>query len=184
MSVGDIIQHLYLPLLTQETAVMVSAFTYSLKAGAGTPLLVVVNTIAVVTDLLIFFVPIHFLSQRLHDRLIARFQERYDTGMSLVSRFGAFRTATVVAFVMPSVAAMIVVGLLRLSFWRALAGLFAGSAAYVVLPLLIALPLASRLPRFIVPVLPWMSPVLALAIVIVALFRLWNGRREPLREGT
>lgn len=178
MSVGQVVQHLYLPLLTQETAVMVSTFTYGLKVGAGPPLLVLVNTVAVITDLAVFFVPVHFVSQTLHDAMIVRFQRRYDTGMSIVARFGAFRTALALGFVMPSVAAMIVVGLLRLSFWRALGGLFVGSVLYVIVPLLVALPLASSLPSFVLPALPWVAPGLAVVLVVVALIRLQFGHHE------
>jgi hypothetical protein len=180
MSFRDILLHLYLPLLTQETAVMVSTFTYSLKAGAAWPVLVLVNTIAVATDLMIFFLPTHFLSGRLHKLLTVRFQSRYDTGMNFVVRFGAFRTATFLGFVMPSVAAMIVVGLLRLPFRRALAGLFVGSVAYVAVPLLVALPLAPIFPHFLLPLLPWVAPSIAILLVSVALYRLRysQGKRQ------
>ena len=184
MSFGQIVQHIYLPLLTQETAIMISTFTYGLNAGAGAPLLVLVNTAAVITDILLFFVPIHFLSQPLHDSLIARFQRRYDTGMRIVERFGAFRTAVALGFVMPSVAAMIVVGLLRLSFWRALAGLLVGSVVYVIVPLLVALPLAPALPRFLVPALPWVAPALGLILVLYTFLRWRFGKHGRRTETT
>lgn len=171
MNAGDVIQHLYLPLLTQETAIMVSTFTFGVRSGAGVPLLVAVNTAAVITDLLLFFLPTYFLSGRLHAMLVRRFQARYDKGRSIVSRFGAFRTATVLGFVMPSVAAMIVIGLLRLSFWRGLAGLFIGSCAYVVLPLLVALPLSAALPSFLLPALQWVAPALVVGLILVTLIR-------------
>jgi hypothetical protein len=171
MNVGDIFRHIYLPLLTQETAVMISTLTYGLRAGVNAWLLVLVNTLAVSTDLCLFFVPVHFLSRRLHDALVSRFQERYDTGVRAVERFGPFRTATALGFVMPSVAAMIVVGLLRLSFWRALAGLFVGSAVYIAIPLLIALPLSSAIPSFILPVLQWVPLSLVVVIVLIAVAR-------------
>jgi hypothetical protein len=179
MSLSQIIQHIYLPLLTQETAVMISTFTYGLKNGVSSPVLIIVNTAAVITDLLLFFVPVHFLSQRLHDALVARFRERYDTGTRIVAHFGAFRTAAALGFVMPSIAAMIVVGLLRLPFRHALAGLFAGSAVYVALPLIIALPLASFLPRSVLPFLPWIPLGLAFLFVLVALIRFRTSRRRP-----
>lgn len=182
MTLQDIVEHVYLPLLTQETGVMVSAFTYGLRAGASAPLLVFVNTAAVLTDLIVFFLPTRLLSGHLHGALIARFRYRYDTGVRLVTRFGAFRTALALAFVMPSVAAMIVVGLLPLSFWRALSGLFLGSTIYVVLPLLVALPLAPVLPGFILPVLPWIAPSLALLVVVIALVRLWLGSHGTAAE--
>ncbi len=178
MSFGQIIQHIYLPLLTQETAIMISTFTYGLKAGATTLLLVLVNTAAVITDLIIFFLPVHFLSHRLHDALVRRFQHRYETGISVVNRFGAFRTAAVLGFVMPSVAAMVVVGLLRLSFWRALAGLFLGSVVYVILPLLVALPLAPVIPAFLVPLLQWVAPALAVIFILVTVFRMFLDRHR------
>jgi hypothetical protein len=182
MSFRDTLLHLYLPLLTQETAVMVSSFTYALKAGVSWPLLVLVNTIALATDLVIFFLPTHFLSARLHKVLTARFQNRYDTGMNYVVRFGAFKTATFLGFVMPSVAAMIVVGLLRLPFRRALAGLFVGSAVYVIVPLLVALPLAPIFPHFLLPLLPWVAPTIAIFFVLVALYRLRYGQHKPQAE--
>ncbi len=180
VSLQDIFAHIYLPLLTQETGIMVSTFTYGLRAGATSLLLVLVNTAAVITDLLIFFVPIHFLSSGMQRRLVGRFRDRYDTGQQYVERFGAFRTSAVLGFVMPSVAAMVVVALLRLSFWRALAGLFLGSAIYVALPLIIALPLAASLPKFVVPLLPWAAPVLLVLFLLLAGIRaLWKARTEP-----
>ena len=184
MSAGDAFLHLYLPLLTQETAIMVSTFTYGIKAGTPDPVLVGINTAAVITDLALFFIPIYFLSGRLHRTLIARFQNHYETGVRTVSRFGAFPTSAVLGFVMPSVAAMIVVGLLRLSFWRSLAGLFVGSAVYVVLPLLVALPLAATLPRFLLPLLQWTAPVVVALYVLISLAR-WqiNRRRARPQEG-
>ncbi|MBV9278448.1 MAG: hypothetical protein JOZ41_00045 [Chloroflexi bacterium] len=173
-----LVEHVYLPLLTQETAIMISAFTYGLEGGATTPILVATNTAAVLTDLVIFFLPTHVLAQRLHRVLASRLQDRYDQGSRLVEKVGAFRSATAMGFVMPSVVAMIVVGLLRLSFWRALAGLFLGSAVYVVIPLLIALPLASSLPRWVVPILPWVAPTLAVVIVAASVIRaVWRRPR-------
>lgn len=171
MSVGDVLQHLYLPLLTQETAVMISALTFGAREGVSVPVLVAVNTAAVLTDLVLFFMPTYFLSRRLHAMLIDRFQERYDQGRAAVAHFGALRTAAMLGFVMPSVAAMVVVGLLRLSFWRALAGLFLGSSIYVVLPLLVALPLSSALPAFVIPILPWVAPALAAVLIVYAVIR-------------
>jgi branched-subunit amino acid transport protein AzlD len=182
MSFRDILVHVYLPLLTQETAVMVSTFTYALKTGASWPLLALVNTIAVATDLVIFFLPTHFLSARLHTALTARFQNRYDTGMNYVIRFGAFKTAFLLGFVMPSVAAMIVVGLLHLPFRRALAGLFLGSAVYVVVPLGVALPLAPIFPRFLLPLLPWIGPGAAILFLLVALYRWGYGPPKARAE--
>jgi hypothetical protein len=181
MSISAIVQHIYLPLLTQETAVMISTLTYGLKAGVNPWILVLVNTAAVLTDICVFFVPIHFLSRRLHDALVSRFQERYDTGLRAVKRFGPFRTATALGFVMPSVAAMIVVALLRLSFWRALAGLFVGSVAYVAIPLVIALPLSSALPPFILPVLQWVPLSIVLIIVLLSIARS-RLRKHPTAE--
>jgi hypothetical protein len=172
MSFSQIIQHLYLPLLTQETAVMISAFTYGLKAGAGAALLVAVNTAAVITDLILFFLPTYSFAERLHELLRSRFQDRYDTGVRFVARFGAFRASTAMGFVMPSVAAMIIVGALRLSFWRSMAGLFVGSAIYVVVPLLIAEPLAPILPRFLIPILPWIAPSIAIFFIALGVLRL------------
>jgi hypothetical protein len=184
VSAVDAVLHLYLPLLTQETAIMVSAFTYGIKAGTPDLVLVAINTAAVITDLALFFVPIYFLSGRLHQMLVSRFETRYETGVRTVSRFGAFRTSTVLGFVMPSVAAMIVVGLLRLSFWRSLTGLFVGSAVYVVLPLLVALPLAATLPRFLLPVLQWTAPALVALYVLLSLARWQLGkRRARTQEG-
>jgi hypothetical protein len=182
VSIGDAILRLYLPLLSQETGIMVSAFTYGIKAGVGDLVLVVINTLAVITDLALFFLPTYFLSQRLHDMLIARFRDRYETGVRTVSRYGAFRTAAVLGFVMPSVVAMIVVGLLRLSFWRGLSGLFVGSAVYVAIPLVIALPLASTLPGFLLPVLQWAAPALFLAYLAVIFVRWQLGRRRARAE--
>jgi len=150
---------------------MISTFTYGIKAGVADFLLVIINTAAVITDLGLFFVPVYFLSRRLHDMLVSRFRDRYETGVRTVNRFGAFRTSAVLGFVMPSVAAMIVVGLLRLSFWRSLAGLFVGSAVYVVLPLVIALPLASTLPAFLLPLLQWTAPAVFALYLLVSLVR-------------
>jgi hypothetical protein len=181
VSAGNAFLHLYLPLLSQETAIMVSTFTYGIKAGVTALALIGINTAAVVTDLAIFFVPIYFLSRPLHAMLVSRFQDRYDTGVRTVNRFGAFWTSAVLGFVMPSVAAMIVVGLLRLGFWKSLGGLFAGSAIYVVLPLLVAEPLASTLPSFLLPLLQWTAPAIVAIYVIIILVR-WQIRRWRQKE--
>ena len=151
---------------------MISAFTYGLKVGASAVLLVAVNTAAVVTDLILFFLPTYGFAERLHELLRSRFQDRYDTGVRFVARFGAFRASTAMGFVMPSVAAMIIVGALRLSFWRSMAGLFVGSAIYVVVPLLVAEPLAPILPRFLIPILPWIAPGIAIFFIALGLLRL------------
>ncbi|MGI8827699.1 MAG: hypothetical protein ACR2JC_19120 [Chloroflexota bacterium] len=172
MNLPDIVEHLYLPLLTQETAVMVSVFTYGLRAGAGAPLLVGVNTAAVATDLILFFVPAHLLSQRLEAKFGSKLHHYHDMASRFVARFGSFRASLALAYVLPSVAAMIVIGVLRLSFWRALAGLFLGSTIYVVPPLLLSAPLAPILPAFVVPLLPWVAPSLAVAVILVYLVRL------------
>jgi hypothetical protein len=173
--------HLYLPLLTQETAIMLSTFVYGLKEGAGNLDLLAINTTAIVTDLLLFFLPIHFLCPRLHDALVSRSEKGYKTGRATVRRFGDFRTAAVLGLVLPSVTGMIVVGLLRLSFWRALGGLFVGSAVSVVLPLLIALPLASTLPRYLLPALQWTAPTLMALYLLVSIVR-WQLSRRSSRS--
>lgn len=171
MDLAHVIVHVYLPLLTQETAVMVSTFTYGLKAGMTVPGLVAANTAAIFTDLGLFFLPTYVFSDRLHGLFEPRYQRRYDQVIRLVDRIGVFRTVTALAFVMPSVAAMISVGLLRLAFWRALAGLVIGSSLYVVIPLLLALPLAASLPAFLVPALQWAAPILALVFILFSLLR-------------
>ncbi|GAC1443871.1 MAG: hypothetical protein NVSMB52_02660 [Chloroflexota bacterium] len=171
MNTATVVTHIYLPLLTQETGVMVSTFTYGLRAGIGAPMIVLANTIAVVTDLALFFLPTYFLSNNLHNVLERRFADRYQQGSRMVQRVGAFPAATAIAFVMPSVAAMVVVGLLRLDFRQALAGLFLGSAVYVVVPLALAEPLSKVIPSAIVPFLVWIGPGLAVTIVVALLFR-------------
>jgi len=155
---------------------MVSAFAYGLKTDVAVGWLIALNTLAVTIDIALFFIPTFFLSDRLHNSIQERMEDYYDRGIKIVKLMGAFRTATAMAFVMPSVAAMIVVGLLRLSFWRALAGLFVGSVAYVVVPLLIALPLASTLPAYLLPLLRWTAPAILLALVLLSLVRAgWRG---------
>lgn len=171
MHLGDVIEHIYLPLLTQETAVMVSTFTYGLKAGMPVPGLVAANTAAILTDLALFFLPAYVFSERLHSHFELRYQGRYDQAIRLVDRIGVLCTSAAMAFIMPSVAAMVTVGLLRLSFWRGLAGLFIGTGIYVIVPLLLALPLAATLPAFVVPALEWVAPALAMAIILLSLFR-------------
>jgi hypothetical protein len=171
VTVADTIVHVYLPLLTQETAVMVSTFTYALKAGMTPFALVVVNTGAVLTDLVLFFLPAYILADRLHAFFEKRFQQYYDRAMRLVGRMGVFGTSVALAFVLPSVAAMLVVGLLRLAFWRGSIGLFIGSAVFVFIPLLLALPLAATLPAFVVPALRWVAPALAVLAIVSSLAR-------------
>lgn len=162
---------------------MVSAFAYGLKTNVAVPWLIALNTIAVTIDIGLFFVPTYFLSDRLHSSLQRRMGDYYQRGVNIVNLVGAFRTATAMAFVMPSVAAMIVVGLLRLSFWRAVTGLFVGSVVYVVVPLLIALPLASTLPAYLLPLLRWTAPVIMLTLVLVSIARSrWKGSRKPSAE--
>lgn len=178
MGIADVVTQLYLPLLTQETAVMISTFTYGLKAGMSSVFLAGLNTAAVITDLGLFFLPSYLLSERLHTFFERRYERYYQQARRLSTHIGVFRTSTVLAFVMPSVAAMIVVGLLRLAFWRALAGLFIGSAVYVVIPLLLALPLAATLPTFVVPVLRWIAPAIALLLVLSSIARSWS-RGDP-----
>lgn len=177
MTILSIIEHIYLPLLTQETAVMVSAFTYGLRQGATTPVLVLANTAAVLTDLLLFFVPAYYFADRLHTVLAPRYGNRYEQATRIVHRMGEFRMATAMAFVPPSVIAMVIVGLLRLSFWRTFGGLFLGSASYVAVPLLLSLPLAATIPSFLLPVLPWIAPALAVILVVVFGVRLWWSNR-------
>jgi len=155
---------------------MAAAFTYGLRAGASTPLLVVTDTAAVLTDLLLFFVPAYFFSDRLRTLLSPKLQERYVRATQTITRVGAFRAAIAMAFIPPSVIAMTIVGLLHLSFWRTMAGLFVGSSAYVVVPLVLALPLAAALPSFLLPVLPWTAPALAVLIVLIFLIRAWWNR--------
>ena len=158
---------------------MVSAFTYGLKIGVTPPWLVLLNTLAVSLEIVAFYVPTYFLSDRLHDSLQRRMGPHYDRGARIVERLGAFQTAVALGFVMPSSAAMIVLGLLRLNFWRALIGLFVGSTTYVAIPLLIALPLASTLPAQVLPLLQWTAPVIAAIVIIVALVRAaWKGSRR------
>ena len=176
MTFADTIVRVYMPLLTQETAVMISTFTYALKAGMPPIGLVVLNTLAVFTDLLLFFLPAYVLADRLHDYFQRRFQEYYDRAAALTLRVGVFRTSFALAFVLPSVAAMLVVGLLRLTFWRAMAGLFLGSALYVVIPMLLAVPLADSLPAYVVPGLRWVAPILAVLVVVSAVARAQFGR--------
>lgn len=178
MRLSDLILHLYLPLLTQETAVMGAAFAYGVRHGVSVPVLATIDMAAVLTDLALVFLPVHFMSQRLHDLLIPHVQERYTKGQSIVSRRGAFFTAAVAGFVMPSVSGMIVVGLLRLPLWRALLGLFAGSTVYAVIPLLVALPLASALPAALISALSWAAPVLAGLFILVSLVRWLRTRHE------
>lgn len=178
MDLVDLIERVYLPLLIQETAVMVSTFTYALKAGLTVPALVATNTAAVLTDLGLFFLPAYVLSDRLHGFFERRYHTYYDRAVRLVDQIGVFRTAAALAFVMPSVAAMVSVGLLRLAFWRGLAGLLIGSALYVVIPLLLALPLAASLPAFLVPALQWVGPILAVAIILIFLLR----ARSPMAD--
>jgi len=91
MTLLGIIEHLYLPLLTQETAVMAAAFTYGLRAGAGTPLLVVTDVAAVMTDLLLFFVPAYFFSEPLRGLLSPGLQARYVQATGIIARVGALR---------------------------------------------------------------------------------------------
>jgi len=174
MNLADVIERVYLPLLTQETAVMVSTFIYGLKAGMTPPALVAANSAAVVTDLGLFFLPAYVLSARLHGFFERRYQRYYDRTIRLVDRIGVFPTATALAFVMPSVVAMVSVGLLRLAFWRGVAGLLIGSMLYVAIPLVLALPLAATLPAFVVPALKWVTPVLALVVILVPLLRAWR----------
>jgi hypothetical protein len=164
-------------------AIMLSTFVYGTKEGASNLDLVAMNTAAIVTDLLIFFVPVHFLGPRLQGMLVARFQKRYETGREAVRRFGEFRTAAVLGLIMPSVAGMIVVGLLRLSFWRGLAGLFVGSAISVVLPLLIALPLSSTLPGFLLPLLPWTAPTMLVLYLLGSMARSKLGKSRCPKPG-
>jgi hypothetical protein len=162
---------------------MVSAFAYGLKTDVAVGWLIALNTVAVTIDIALFFIPTFFLSDRLHNSIQERMGDYYDRGVNIVKLMGAFRTATAMAFVMPSVAAMIVVGLLRLSFWRALAGLFVGSVTYVVVPLLIALPLASTLPAYLLPLLRWTAPAILLALVLLSLLRAgWRGLRRAGSE--
>lgn len=156
---------------------MVSTFAYGLKTGM-TPLgLVLVNTGAVITDMALFFVPAYILADRLHTFLQTRLASYYARATGLVGRVGVFRTSLALAFVLPSVAAMLVVGLLRLDFWRAALGLLIGSAVYVVIPLLLALPLANVLPAYLVPLLRWVAPVLAVIVIVASLARSqWSSR--------
>jgi membrane protein DedA with SNARE-associated domain len=182
MSFADVIARVYLPLLTQETAVMVSTFTYGYRTGLTAPALVAANTAAVLTDLVLFFLPAYLLSDRLHDRLERRFGDYYRRITRLVDRIGVFRTAAAMAFVMPSVAAMLCIGLLRLAFWRGLAGLFIGSALYVVIPLVLALPLAASVPNFLLPFLPWIAPILAIVVILLSLLRSWKPVRRQEEE--
>ena len=177
MTVADTIVHVYVPLLTQETAVMISTFTYALKAGMPPVGLILLNSLAIFTDLLLFFLPAHILADRLHNYFQRRFQQYYDRAASMTRRIGVFRTSFALAFVLPSVAAMLVVGLLRLTFWRAMAGLFIGSAIYVVIPLLLAVPLADTLPAYVVPGLRWVAPALAVVVVVLSVARAQFGRQ-------
>lgn len=182
MTLLAIIEHIYLPLLTQETAVMVSAFTYGIKQGATAPVLILTNTAAVLTDLLLFFVPAYFFADRLRTVLAPRYGNRYEQATNIVHRMGEFRMATAMAFVPPSVVAMVIVGLLRLSFWRTFGGLFLGSAAYVTVPLLLSLPLAATIPTFLLPVLPWIAPALAVILILVFGIRLWWSNRAATHK--
>lgn len=150
---------------------MVSTFTYAIKAGMSPLALVVVNTLAVFTDLVLFFLPAYILADRLHEYFKKSFQQYYDRAMRLVIRMGVFRTSVALAVILPSVAAMFIVGLLRLAFWRALIGLFIGSAIYVIVPLLLALPLAAALPAYVVPALRWVAPGLAVLVIVSSLVR-------------
>jgi hypothetical protein len=183
MNFADVTEHIFLPLLTQETAVMTSAFAYGLKTGVSVPWLVGMNTLAVVVDLAVFFLPTYLLSGRIHGALSRRMGRHYERGARIVERLGAFRTATALAFVMPSVAAMITIGLLRLQFSRALGGLFLGSVAYVIIPLLVAIPLAATVPGYLLPLLRWTAPAIALTLIVLSLARAgWKGLRAAHDE--
>jgi hypothetical protein len=150
---------------------MASSFAYGLKAGYSVPVLIAANCVAIVIDMTIFFGSTYFLSERLHGVLRRRLSEYYDRGHGYAERMGALRTATILAFVLPSVIAMITVGLLRLQFWRAAGGLLIGCAVFVVTPLLIAVPLADALPSFLVTFLPWAPPIIGVLFVVVWLIR-------------
>jgi hypothetical protein len=184
MSAGEAFLRLYLPLLTQEGGIMVSTFTLGIKAGVGKTVLAGIDAAAVITDLGVFFLPCYFLARSPHARLLVRLRDRYETAVRPVARFGTFWTAAIAAFAMPSVSAMIIIGLLRLPFWRAFGGLLAGSAAYAALPLLVASPIASVLPGYLVPALQWTVPALVVLYLLVAVAR-WRisehraASREP-----
>lgn len=171
MTPVDLAARIFLPLLTQETAVMVSTFTYGTRAGLSIPVLIAANTAAVLTDLALFFLPAYLLASRLHAHFEARYTGSYARITRLVERIGVFQAATALAFVMPSVAAMLCMGVLRIAFWPAFAGLLFGSTVYVVIPLVVALPLAAALPSFAVPALQWVGPVLAVGFVAYSLLR-------------
>lgn len=162
---------------------MASSFAYGVRHGVSAPVLTAIDMAAVLTDLVVVFLPVHFMSQRLHDLLIPHVQERYTKAQSILSRRGAFVVAAVAVCVMPSVSGMIVVGLLRLPLWRALLGLCIGSAVYAVLLLLAALPLATVLPAVLISALSWVAPVLVGLFILVSLvLRFWSqheaGRRS------
>lgn len=177
--VADILLHIFLPLLTQDTAVMASAFAYGLKIGVAPGWLIALNTLAVGVDIALFFLPAYLLSHRLHGVLRRRVGRQYDRGAALVLRLGPFRTATLMAFVMPSTAAMIAAGLLRLPLRHAAAGLFVGGAVYVAVPLVIALPIAHAVPVALLPLLRWTAPALVLLLVLLLGAReLWRMMRR------
>jgi membrane protein DedA with SNARE-associated domain len=155
---------------------MVSTFTYGLEAGLTVPTLILTNNAAIVTDLGLFFLPAYAFSERLHAFFQRHYGRYYDQANRLVDRIGVFQTSVALAFVMPSVLAMLSIGLLRLAFWRALAGLFIGSALYVVIPLVLALPLAASLPPAVTSALPWLTPALAVVVILILVLR---GRRSP-----
>jgi hypothetical protein len=150
---------------------MASTFAYGLRAGASVPLLITLNVVAILIDMMLFFAPTYVLSDRLHAMLRARMSGSYDRGLEIVGRVGALRTATALAFILPSVVAMITVGLLRLQFWRAALGIFIGSSVYVVIPLLIAVPLSAALPPYLLSLLPWSPPVIGVVLIAVWLVR-------------
>jgi membrane protein DedA with SNARE-associated domain len=179
MNFTDVITRIYLPLLAQETAVMVSTFTYGLKAGLAVPTLVLANSAAILTDLALFFLPAYALAERLRAFFERHYGRYYDQATRLVDRIGVFQTSVALAFVMPSVLAMLSIGLLRLAFWRALAGLFIGSALYVVIPLVLALPLAASLPPVVTSALPWVTPALAIVVILLTLLRARKRSSEP-----
>jgi hypothetical protein len=171
MDFTDLITRVYLPLLAQETAVMVTTFTYGLEAGLAVPTLILANNAAILTDLGLFFLPAYVLSDRLHAFFERHYGRYYEQAARLVDRIGVFQTSVALAFVMPSVLAMLSIGLLRLAFWRALAGLFIGSALYVVIPLVLALPLAASLPPVVTSALPWFTPALAIVVIVFTVLR-------------
>jgi hypothetical protein len=183
LNAENLLTHVLLPLLTQETAIMASSFAYGLRAGYPVPVLIAANCVAIVIDMTIFFGSTYLLSERLHDMLRRRLSEYYDRGHGYAERLGALRTSTILAFVLPSVIAMITVGLLRLQFWRAATGLLIGSAVYVVIPLLIAVPLAKALPPFLLTFLPWAPPIIGVVLVAIWLIRARPGTRGADEPG-